>query len=131
MITFGVIPFLPFFSFLLFLHDLYLGGVGIVGQELAELQGDDLLDEVVLVDVLEVAADVLHEGRYLLLVDVGLHYLVHHLVELLLADFLGRGDGALLELLAYLAFYGAYLVLFAHVDDAQTGALLAGAACAP
>ena len=55
-------------------------GVGIVGQELAELQGHDFLDEVVLVHELEVPADVLHEGCNLLLVHVGLDNLVHDLV---------------------------------------------------
>ena len=97
----------------------------IVIQEPAELHGDDFLDEVVLVDVLEVAADVLHEGSNLFLIDVGLDYLVHHLVELLLADLLGRGNGSLLKSLANLSLNVADLVLLATVNDAEARTLLA------
>ena len=61
--------------------------ISIVGQELAKLQRDDLLNQVILVNLFEVAADILHKRSYLLLVDVRLHNLVHHLIELLLADF--------------------------------------------
>ena len=108
---------------------LYLRGIGVVGEELAELQRHDFLDELLLVDVFEVAVDVLHEGGYLLVVDVGLDNLVHHLVQLLLADLLCRGYLRLHELLAYLLLDAAYLVLLATVDDGDRGTLLAGTAC--
>lgn len=49
---------------------LYLRRVGIILQELAELQRHNLLQNVFLVEVLEVAVDVLHERCYLLVVHV-------------------------------------------------------------
>ena len=110
-------------------HDF--GSVGIVGEELSELHRHDLLDDVFLVDILEEAVDVLHEGSDLVLQDVGLHNLVHHLVELFFADFIGRWDVALLKVLAYFLLYLAYLVLLLRVDDADAGALLPGAPRAP
>ena len=73
---------------LLLFHILNLWCVGIIGKELSELHRDNLLNDVVLVDILEIAADVLHERTYLFLVHIGLHNLVHHLVELLLANLL-------------------------------------------
>ena len=77
------------FLFPLFLfHVFNLRRIGIIREELSELHRDNLLDDVVLVDILEIAADVLHERTYLLFVHIGLHNLVHHLVELLLANLL-------------------------------------------
>ena len=107
---------------------LYLGGVGVVGQEAAELAAHHLLYHVFLVDELEVAVYLVHERGYLFLVDVYLHYLVHHLVELLGAYLLGRGQLALNKLLAYLLLHCAYLATLARVDYGYRGALLAGAA---
>ena len=106
---------------------LYLRRIGIVGEELSELDADNLLDNVFLVDIFEVAADVLHERSNLLLLHVGLDNLVHHLVELLLANLLGLGYFLLDKLLANLFLDAAYLVLLARVDDADARALLAGA----
>ena len=89
---------LRLFLFLFLLLDwLNLRCVGIVGQESAELHRYDFLDDFFFVYVLEVAVDVGHKGCNLFVVHVGLHYLVHHLVELLLANLLCRGDGLLLE----------------------------------
>ena len=107
-------------------YSLYLRCISIVSQELAKLQRYNLLDEVLLVNVLKVAADILHEGGYLLLVYVSLDYLVHDLIELFLADFLGRGDGALFKLLAYLLLDIANLMLLTAVDNADGSAFLAG-----
>ena len=109
--------------------DAYLGRVGIVGEELSELHADNLLYQVVLVDELKVAADVLHERRYLLLIDIGLHYLVHHLIQLLLAYLLRCGHLACHKLLAQLALHLAYLALLTGVNDGYARAFLARAAC--
>ena len=109
-------------------HYFYLRGIGIVGEELAELQRYDLLDELFLVDILKVTVDVLHEGTYLLIVDIGLHNLVHHLVELFLADLLCRRDFRLDECLADLLLDVTDLVFLSTVDDGNRGALLASTA---
>ena len=59
------------------------GGVGIVIQESTEGHGNDFLDEVFLVHILEVATDVLHEGGNLIFVNI--HFLnhVHGAIQLL------------------------------------------------
>ncbi len=67
-------------------HLFYFRRIGVVFHEASKLTGHNLLYQLILVDVLKIAVDVLHERLYLLIVNVGLHYLVHHLVELFLAD---------------------------------------------
>ena len=117
---------LTLLSTLLLAHLLNFGGIGIVGKELSELARDNLLDDFFLVDILEVAVDVEHKRRDFIVVYVGFHDLVHHLVELLLADFLGRWNLRLLELLSYFLLDGTNLVLLLRVDNRDAGALLAG-----
>ena len=77
------------------------------------------------------AVDFLHEGRNLLVVHVGLHNLVHHLVELLGADFLWGGDGAGHKLLADDPLNLTHLVALTGVDDGDGGTFLAGASRTP
>ena len=102
--------------------------IGIVSQELTELDRHNLLDDIFFVDILEVTADVLHERGNLLFLDIGLQDLVHHLVELFLTDFGSCRDVALDKLLAYLFLDGAYLVLLTSVHNRDAGAFLAGTA---
>ena len=68
----------------------------------------------------------MHEGRNLLLVDIRLDNLVHHLIELFLANLLGRGDLSLLESLANLFLDIADLMLLTGVDDAERCSFLTG-----
>ena len=107
----------------------YLRCVGVVFEESSELQAHDFLQYVFLVYELEVAVYVVHEGCYLLLVNVCLLYLVYRLVELFGAYLLRCGQCAVDEVFAYLALYVAHLTLLACVYDAYRRALLAGAAC--
>ena len=87
--------------FLLFLLSwrLNLGGISVVSQELTKLQRHNLLDEFVLVDKFEVTVDILQERSDFIVVDIGLHNLIHHLIELLLTDFLCRWNGRFYEFL--------------------------------
>ena len=105
----GVVLAVFLAAFALHLHLSDFGSVGIIGKELAELNAHNLLYEVFFVDVFKVAVDVFHERSYLFLVHVGLDYLVHHLVELLLAYLLSRRHDAFYELLADGFLYGAHL----------------------
>ena len=96
---------------------LYLRRIGVVLQELAELQRHNLLQNVLLVEVLEVAVDVLHERCYLLVVHVHLLNLVDCLKELLRTNLLRRRQRAVNELLAYHALHFAHTSTFLGVDD--------------
>ena len=96
---------------------LYLRRIGIIEQEAAKLATDNLLDQFILVDIFEVSVDVVHKRGYLVVVDIGLHNLVHHLVELLLAYLLSRRDGGLDKCLSDLFLDIADLVLFFRMDD--------------
>ena len=106
-----------------------LGSVGVICEELAELHAHNLLYHVLLVDELEVAVDVSHKRFDFIVVDVGLDYLVHHLVELLLANLLRCGDIARHKTLAYLLLYRPHLALLAGVDNGDGRTLLAGTSC--
>ena len=113
------------FLLLSHIHLFYLRRLRIVSQELTKLQRDNLLDDLLLVDILEVAADVLHEGGNLLIVHIRLHNLVHHLIKLLFADFLCRRYLRLHKGLADLFLYIADLELLLAVNDRDTCAFLA------
>ena len=117
--------------FLLTFYLLNLWSIGIVGQEFAKLHRHDFLDKLVFVDILKIALDILHEGSNLLVIDIGLHNLVHHLVELLLADFLSRRDDALLELLANDFLDIANLEFLTTMNDTDARTFLTGTACTP
>ena len=66
----------------------------------------------------------------MLFVYIGLHDVVHHLVQLLLAYFLGGGQCAVDEVFADDALYVAHLRLLSGVYDRDRGTLLSGSACA-
>ena len=106
-----------------------LGRVGIIFEEAAKLKAHDLLQDVFLVNKLEVAVDVVHEGSDLLLVHIGLLYLVNGLIELLGAYLLRCGQRSVDKILAYLALNVAHLTLLACVYDAYAGALLSCSSC--
>ena len=99
--------------------------VGVVLQELAELQRNYLLQDILLVEVLEVAVDVLHERSNLFVVHIHLLYLVDGLEKLLRANLLRRRQRAVNELLAYHALHFAHTSALLGVDDRDRGALLA------
>ena len=103
-----------------------LGSIGVVLQELAELQRNDTLQDVLLVKILEVAVDVLHERSNLVLVNVHLLNLVYSLEELLRANLLRSRKRSVDKLLAYSAFHFAHTSALLGVDDADRRALLAG-----
>ena len=108
---------------------LNLGCIGIVGKETAEGHRNNLLDDVLLLEIFEVAVDVVHERCYLLFIDVHLFYLIHGSIELLRANLLGCGQRSINKLLANLLLYEAHLILLARVYDRNRGALLAGTTC--
>ena len=112
--------------FLLTLHLLYLRSIGIVGQELAEFHRHDFLDELLFVDIFKIALDILHERTYLLVIDIGLDDLIHHLIELLLTDFLSRRNDTLLKLLSNDLLDIADFELLTQVHDTDTRTLLTG-----
>ena len=101
----------------------------IVVEELTEGDGHHLLDDVLLVDVIELAVDFVHIWRNLLLIDISLHDVVHRLEELLLANLLWSRKSAIHEVLAYLLLYLANLEFLASMDDGDGSSLLAGTTC--
>ena len=103
-----------------------LRGVGVILKEAAELQRNNLLEDVLLVEVLEVTVDILHERSNLILVHVHLLYLVNGLEELLGADFLRCGQRSVHKFLAYNLLDGSYLALLLGMYDGDGRALLAG-----
>ena len=117
-------------SVLLFRHHrLNLWCVGIVGQELAKLKRYNLLYQLVLVDILKVAVDILHEWGNLLIVNVGLNNLVHHLIELFFADLFGRWNLGLYKLFADNLLDVTNLEFFATVYNRDRCTFLARTAC--
>ena len=96
---------------------LNLRSLSIVSQELTKLKRYNLLYQLLLVDILKVAIDVLHKWSYLLVVNIRLYNLVHHLVELLLADFLSRRNLCLHKLLTDYLLDIANLELLATMYD--------------
>ena len=117
-------------SVLLFRHHrLNLWCVGIVGQELTKLKRYNLLNQLVLVDILKVAVDILHEWGNLLVVNVGLNNLVHHLIQLLFADLFGRRNLGLYKLFADNLLDVTDLELFATVYNRDRCTFLARTAC--
>ena len=107
-------------SFFLLTSDFRnLWGISIISQELTKLHRDDLLDEVFFVDILEITIDILHERGNLLFIDICLHNLIHHLVELFLANLLGRRNLSFLESLANLFLDITDLMLLTRVYDTQ------------
>ena len=103
-----------------------LRSVLIVIEELTEGDGNHLLDDVLLVDVLKLAVDFCHVWFNLILVHIGLHDVVHGLEELLLADFLWGRQNAVHELLANLLLNLANLELLSGMDDRDGCSLLSG-----
>ena len=111
-----------------FLHHANLRCIGIIRKELSKLQTDDFLYHILLVDVFEVAADVVHERSNLFLINVGLQYLIHHLEELLLADFLRFRYLSLNKLLADGLLHGPNLMTLTGVYDGNRRTFLSRAA---
>ena len=103
-----------------------LKSVLIVIEELTEGDGNHLLDDVLLVDVLKLAVDFCHVWFNLILVHIGLHDVVHGLEELLLADFLWGRQYAVHEILANLLLNLANLELLSGMDDRDGCSFLAG-----
>ena len=108
---------LLFLAILFLLYRRQLWGIGVISDETTELASHDFLYHVFLVEILEVAVYLSHERCYLLLVDVHLYNLVHHLIKLLGADFLWRWYHACHKLLADGFLHLAYLVLLTSVND--------------
>ena len=90
---------------------------------------NDLLQDVFLVNKLEVAVDIVHEGSDLLLVHIGLLYLVNGLIELLGAYLLRCGQRSVDKILSYLALNVAHLTLLACVYNAYARSLLSCTSC--
>lgn len=97
----------------------------VILQELTEGDGDHLLDEVFLIEIFKLAVDIVHIRGDLLLVDIRLHDVVHRLVELFLADLLGRGQRAVDKLLADLLLNLTDLPFLFRMDNADRRTLLA------
>ena len=101
----------------------------IIGQELTKLQRYNFLYKLILINILEVAADILHKRSNLLVINISLYYLIHHFVKLLLADFLSRRYLCLNKLLTYLFLDITDLELLTAMNDRYRSTLLSCTTC--
>ena len=77
------------------------------------------LDDVFLVDKLKLAVYLLHIRSNLLIINISLHDVVHHLIELLLAYLFRCRQVTIYKVFTNLLFYLANLPLFLCVDNAD------------
>ena len=100
--------------------------IGIILQETAKLAAQDTLDKVVLIQPGPALLHLVHEGSYLLLIDLYALYIVDNMIELLATDLARLGQGTLLELLLDDLLHQADTTPLPEINDTEAGALLTG-----
>ena len=108
---------------------LYFGCMLVVIKEASERNGYHFLDNVLFIYVFKLAHDIVHVRCNLVFINVSFHDVVHHLIELFLADLLGFRQFSVDKVLANLLFYLSDFPLFLDMYDADRSSFLARTPC--
>ena len=98
---------------------LDFGRMLIVIQKTSESNRYHFLNQILFINIFELAHNVGHIGGYLVFINIGFHDVVHHFEKLFLADFLGLRQFSVDKLLSNLFLYLLHFPLFLDVDDAD------------